>query len=155
MFARRVLDASQHLFSYTAHAMGANTLSMILRPAILGPLDPSSNSCNTTAPSPSLSSTSAPAPVGGSTGTGTGTRTGIKEGLSWGVLIVSGGDDQAISICSATLSLALNEVRIRAQVILFIIVSHNGYYTDMMLLLRFVDHRNKKTVFAYPLPLHL
>jgi hypothetical protein len=93
--------------------------------------------------------------VRGSTGTGIGTRTGIKESLSWGVLIVSGGDDQAISICSATLSLALNEVRIRAQVILFIIVSHNGYYTDMMLLLRFVDHRNKKTAFAYPLPLLL
>ena len=86
---RRILSSSVKLFSYLAHSSGANTLSLI--------------QTNTHDSPPTSTDTSTP-PLGGE-----GEYADL--GCVWNVIIASGGDDQAISVCSASISIEMSGER--------------------------------------------
>lgn len=100
MNARDVLEKCLHLFSYQAHAMGANALSTIQ-------LANQSTSTNTV-PYPAVAMRTSP--IFTVTGDSDAKMESLITGPSWHLMITSGGDDQAICICNTTLRLKDTEV---------------------------------------------
>ena len=109
-----VLEKSRLLFEYNAHSMGANTVSMVsVKPTSIHSPSPSSLSSAMVALQPVIPlESSSPSTVTSITPTsGTQESTTVIPPLyshSWGVFIASGGDDQAITCCSATLTASLS-----------------------------------------------
>lgn len=98
--SRDVLEKCLYLFSYQAHAMGANAVSAIQ-------LANQSSSTNTV-PYPAAAERSSP-PLA-VTGDADAKMESLSTGPSWHLMITSGGDDQAICICNTTLRLKDIEV---------------------------------------------
>lgn len=100
MDSRDVLEKCLHLFSYQAHAMGANAVSTIQ-------LANQSTSTNTV-PDPAVAVRSS-SPFA-ETRDADAKMEPLVAGPSWHLMITSGGDDQAICICNTTLRLKDTEV---------------------------------------------
>ena len=86
---RSNLEKSRLLFTYKAHAMGANSISVVETTSL------------------STASTTAAATI-------TAGKDDESKGLMsscWKFFITSGGDDQAITGCSATILMTLSQVR--------------------------------------------
>jgi hypothetical protein len=98
--SRDVLEKCLHLFSYQAHAMGANAVSTIQ-------LTNQSSSTNTVPDPAATVRSSDPRTV---TGDANAKIEPLTTGPSWHLMITSGGDDQAICICNTTLRLIDTEV---------------------------------------------
>ena len=88
---RSNLEKSRLLFTYKAHAMGANSISVV----------------ETTSLSTASTTATAAATI-------TAGKDDESKGLMsscWNFFITSGGDDQAITGCSATILMTLSQVR--------------------------------------------
>ena len=124
---RNATEKCLHLFSYKAHAMGANTVSTIeltdqshsssnVLSSSSNVLSSSSNvlsSSSNVLPS-SVSATqatvAAPFNTEGDAAAENKSNTRTSGPLSWHLMITSGGDDQAICVCNATLRLQNQKV---------------------------------------------
>ena len=117
---RNVIEKCLHLFSYNAHAMGANTVSTIEL------TDQSHSSSNVLSSSSNVLSSSsnvlpssvsetqatvaAPFNTEGDAAAKNKLHTHTTGPPSWDLMITSGGDDQAICVCNATLCLQNQKV---------------------------------------------
>ena len=105
---RKATEKCLHLFSYKAHAMGANTVSTIE----LTNQSRSSRNVLSSSVAAVQSTVAVPLNAEGDTAVKNMLHTHTNDPPSWSLMITSGGDDQAISVCNATLRLQNQEVNI-------------------------------------------
>ena len=103
---RNVIEKCLHLFSYKAHAMGANTVSTI----ILITQSTSSSNVLSSSVAATQSTVAAPFNTEGDAAAKSKLHTHTTGPPSWDLMITSGGDDQAICVCNATLCLQNQKV---------------------------------------------
>ena len=110
---RNATEKCLHLFSYKAHAMGANTVSTIeLTDQSHSSSNVLSSSSNVLPSSVSATQATVAAPFNteGDAAAENKSNTRTTGPLSWHLMITSGGDDQAICVCNATLRLQNQKV---------------------------------------------